>query len=458
MTQYDKNIAVTKATSYFNSSYLQSNYLTIKQYGLETAGFIGCLYSWWNTYRKKGKLTYDGFFFQTQKRIKDLIGVSRSKQKTIVDLLKKDGVLEIKKMGTPQKIYYRLNPDILWEIIIKTQDLSKKEGLKSRNPDYEDHETPIIYNNNKVSSKEDTNNNNISSKEDILLSRDKRAKKDFAPLFQPKVPFSNKHYQEESNENPYGKEVESIFAYWNNLGAPLNKHRTNTKLYHKACLRIKRVLKTISDNKIKRAMMVYYETITDPSNKIAYKALIGLSGCKVGLDEFFGFKAETKQRMKLNNISLPFKSWFKFCLDKTIDELNKEFGMFIQDSCPKYSEVFRQLWKEKLSVKEFTTKEENKIRQSGVMFKKFLDENLDAMDENLDSRERQYPDELIKFVFEAINQDVKEDWSKVSVGWSCSKRMYEVRLPDYLKSIGVLKSERKEIEEDEPFCIYDRVE
>ncbi len=90
------------------------------------------------------------------------------------------------------------------------------------------------------------------------------------------------------------------------------------------------------------------------------------------------------------------------------------------------------------------------------MFKKFLDVNLDNMDENLDSREKQYPTELIKFVFEAINQDVKGDWTKVGVGWSCSKRTYEVRLPYYLKSIGVLKSEQQElVEEEEPFNIYD---
>ncbi len=91
-----------------------------------------------------------------------------------------------------------------------------------------------VYSNKKDSNKKDSNNN-ISSKEDILLSSDKRAKKDFAPILQPKASYSDKHYQEESNDNLYEKEIESIFTFWNSLGSPLTKHRTDTKCYHKAC-------------------------------------------------------------------------------------------------------------------------------------------------------------------------------------------------------------------------------
>ncbi len=110
MTQKDKNITIAKPSSYFNSPYLRINILESQHYGLTIATFIAHL----STYKeiRQGK-----FFKQTQKEIKEKIGISFGKQKSICDQLEKDGVLETKRIGIPTYKYYKINYEILSEII-----------------------------------------------------------------------------------------------------------------------------------------------------------------------------------------------------------------------------------------------------------------------------------------------------------------------------------------------------
>jgi hypothetical protein len=197
----------------------------------------------------------------------------------------------------------------------------------------------------------------------------------------------------------------------------------------------------------------YYELITDPSNDIAHKASIGLPGCKVNLIEFFGFDKRTKEAMKLRKINLPIKSWFDECVKNKSSTLEKKFGMFIEDPYPDISDRFRKLWFKKMGVGKINATGENKIRKAAVMFTEFMKENLDDM--ILGTREKRRIYELVDYVFQAIDEDVKGDWLVVTVGWLCSERTYDIRLPLYLSRMGILEREQKEEkEEDDNFSIY----
>jgi len=449
-----KNEAITDATSYFKSNYLKVSFPVIKHYDLSTAVFIACLYSWWNTFKEKGQITKNGFFFQTQKQIKELVDLSFSKQKMIADQLIKDKVLEVKRIGLPARNYYRLNPDILWNIINKNDillDLSELTGQETENQDTTLSEIKIDnknkYNkNNIISPKEDINK--ISSKDDIRLSSES------LPASQSENPSHKDSRLLQNRKITYSKDVERLFDFWNDRGPPLTSHRRDTKTYHNSCKKLLTALETNPLNRIMTSMLNYHDLITDPSNNIAHKASIGLPGCKVNLIEFFGFSKRTKEAMKLRKINLPIKSWFDECVKNKSPALDKKFGMFIEDPYPDISDKFRKLWFKKMGVGKINATGENKIRKASVMFNDFMDVNLDSM--ILGTREKRYIYELVDHVFQAIDADVKSDWLVVTVGWLCSKRTYDIRLPLHLSRLGILEREEKEDKEetDDGFSIY----
>lgn len=440
-----------KITSYFTSPHLRVNKLTIDHYGLDTALWIADVLSRWNYFRENEKLDKRGFFYITKETIRKSTELKYNNQTIITKRLARDGVIQVEKRGLPARNHYKIDIDILWDVInrpVKGQEQVNYTQLTTDTSNKRHNKNKHINNILSKDNNYNINKNNISSKEEIRLSDESLSSS------QPENPSHKDSRLLQNRKIAYPEDVERLFDYWNGLGPPITQHRRDTKTYHNSC---KKLLTALEMNTLKRiltSMHNYYELITDPSNNIAHKASIGLPGCKVNLIEFFGFDKRTKESMKLRKINLPIKSWFDECVKNKSAVLEKKFGMFIEDPYPDISDRFRKLWFKKMEVGKINATGENKIRKAAVMFKDFMEANLDGM--ILGTREKRYIHELVDYVFDAIDEDVRGDWLVVTVGWLCSKRTYNIRLPFYLSRMGILEREEKEDKEevDDGFSIY----
>ena len=415
--------------------------------------FLGEIVAKHNLFRTQNKLKKmeDGnWFFLTYEGIKNVTFISIEKQRKFVKEFEKIGLIDRKMMEVPAKQYYKINVKILEELSnhLRNTDLRKSEGLD-------------IKKNARIYNKKESNNNIILPKDNINYKRNKISSKDdirlsgeSLPTSQPENPSHKDSRLLQNRKVAYPKDVERLFDFWNDRGPPLTSHRRDTKTYHNSCKKLLMALETNTLERIMTSMLNYHDLITDPSNNIAHKASIGLPGCKVNLIEFFGFDKRTKEAMKLRKINLPIKSWFDECVKNKSAALEKKFGMFIEDPYPDISDRFRKLWFKKMGVGKINATGENKIRKAAVMFNDFMDVNLDSM--ILGTREKRYIYELVDYVFDAIDEDVKGDWLVVTVGWLCSKRTYDIRLPLHLSRLGILEREEKEDKKDvdDGFSIY----
>lgn len=64
---------------------------------------------------------YDGWFFYQQDKIEKKLFINVKHQRKIVNLLKKENIIDTKKMGLPLKIYYKLNVKNIEKIIVQAQ-------------------------------------------------------------------------------------------------------------------------------------------------------------------------------------------------------------------------------------------------------------------------------------------------------------------------------------------------
>ncbi|KKM28190.1 hypothetical protein LCGC14_1567190 [marine sediment metagenome] len=438
-----------KYIDFFKSPHINVNKGVVDYYGIDIALWIGDIYSRWEWFRKQGKIDEKGFIFTTQKEIRETTKLNYNKQTDIIKRLVEDKILEVKRIGLPARNHYRINLEILIDIIKgdKIFIRQRTRSLKSKDDNKNKYNNILSKDNNY-----NTNKNKISSKDDIRLSDESLS------ASQPENPPHKDSRLLQNRKIAYSKDVERLFDFWNGLGPPLTSHRRDTKTYHNSC---KILLTTLETNPLKRimtSMLNYHDLITDPSNNIAHKASIGLPGCKVNLIEFFGFDKRTKEAMKLRKINLPIKSWFDECVKNKSPALEKKFGMFIEDPYPDISDRFRKLWFKKMGVGKINATGENKIRKAAVMFNDFMAANLDSM--VLGTSEKRHSYELVDYVFQAIDGDVKGDWLVVTVGWLCSKRTYDIRLPLHLSRLGILEREEKEDKKDvdDDFSIYGKGE
>ena len=117
-----------------NNGYIIVNKHLIKTIGLHEAIILGEMCSEYTYWSSVNRLEY-GFFYSTRENIEKNTGLSPYQQrqafKTLVDI----GAIITKERGMPQKIWYSLNEEKIYELLSETglKSSSKKTSYQAVN-------------------------------------------------------------------------------------------------------------------------------------------------------------------------------------------------------------------------------------------------------------------------------------------------------------------------------------
>ena len=152
------------------------------------------------------------------------------------------------------------------------------------------------------------------------------------------------------------KDVEECFMFWNTLGYPLAKHKTDitSKIFTESLQNIQKALKKHTVADITQAMANYHKLITATNTTIN----LAIPGHKVSLPEFFKFSKHTEERMIKQTQMLEIDSWFDECL-KGWEHLESTFGRYIKDHHPKITEELKKQYQSKINNRNFSVSEIN---------------------------------------------------------------------------------------------------
>ncbi len=434
--EYDNNIA-----SYIGGSFWQINKKMVRVFGIVPTLWIVNVFERWRYHVEKGDIKKDGYFYFTQTEIEKQTGINARKQTEITRNLQKLNILYVKRKGLPRKNYYRIE---LFKLLKVTKESNLQcngiTSLVQRN--YITGSTELRNSNKQLSNKELRINKSSSkkkkrfSKENLLRPQKtflKRRSKIERPTKQStKQPLKNSHHLRRPSSIflSYPREVKEIFRSWNDLGPPFVKHQEKiTSTFKKAANAILKKLNKYTQSEILKTIKVYHQLISD-KDSILNK---NIPGHVVGLHEFFSFSKHTKARMQKQKVDLPIKSWFRECLDNDFNSLQEAYGKYVKDKHPNVTNKFIELWKEYKGNQSWSVKDENSLRQAATRFVQYHKVNRDRIDFNTLKREH-LPVNCVEYVFEAMNEDVDGDWSKVTPSWLASDKMFTHRLPNYFKS------------------------
>ncbi len=99
-----------------NNGYIIVNKVLIRKLGLECAILIGELCSEYLYWERQNKLE-NGFFYSTRENIFNNTGISSYYQRKVIAKLVQRKIVIEKYEGIPQKMWYTLNFDKLYEIL-----------------------------------------------------------------------------------------------------------------------------------------------------------------------------------------------------------------------------------------------------------------------------------------------------------------------------------------------------
>ena len=86
----------------------------INRYAMELVGpdaalILGELLAQWCLWKERNELDDDGYFFCTEEKLSKYTGWKYNKQRSNIDILKRQGLLYTKNKGLPLKRYFKLN-------------------------------------------------------------------------------------------------------------------------------------------------------------------------------------------------------------------------------------------------------------------------------------------------------------------------------------------------------------
>jgi len=111
-----------------SGNYIAVNKTLIQQYGLEVAVVVGELASEMLYYRDNGQLN-DGWFYATVEKMESKTGLSGYQQRRVMDVLTKEGFVEVDYRDTPRKRFVRISLVRIMQVInhLKSKISTTKE-------------------------------------------------------------------------------------------------------------------------------------------------------------------------------------------------------------------------------------------------------------------------------------------------------------------------------------------
>lgn len=113
----DKQIELHKSYRHSHSNFLSINKVILARYGLITAGILSNLRDKNEYWLNRPEKCLDGWFFHTLAEQSMILGLSEYQIRTHRKILIDDGIVITKMKGIPPKELYRINEDILHEIV-----------------------------------------------------------------------------------------------------------------------------------------------------------------------------------------------------------------------------------------------------------------------------------------------------------------------------------------------------
>lgn len=103
---------------------------------MEEAVVLGELASEYAYWEEQKRLDGEGFFFSTIENIEDNTGLKEKRQKTAIQNLVKEGLVEVKLKGLPAKRHFKISAEKLSTILsIKTNEDGESSSAKKENLD-----------------------------------------------------------------------------------------------------------------------------------------------------------------------------------------------------------------------------------------------------------------------------------------------------------------------------------
>lgn len=179
----------------FKQLLMSSNYYTlnkqiVKELGIESAFLLTILIE-----ASDGLADNEGWFYQTIEKIGELTGIGRHKQDKIIKDLIESKILEQKNKGVPCKRYFKINYEIIENLVFQKQQssLSQNDKLDCKK------ETNLFVKNSQTSLSQNDNNkeHNINNINKELNHKEEKAPDDLKKIKEwfkkNEIDFSKKH-------------------------------------------------------------------------------------------------------------------------------------------------------------------------------------------------------------------------------------------------------------------------
>ena len=167
-----------------SSKYIIVNKDLIKILGLNEAVIIGELCSEYTYWENTNQLMDGEYFYSTRENIEKNTGINAHFQRIAMKNLEQKGIITLKKMGIPCKMYYKINENAVIEYLKMAKypvvhEVNNKEYIScttSNSPDEPQDVNNMNTNNNNINNKKNNNEEHTHAENSPLENKTEYAK------------------------------------------------------------------------------------------------------------------------------------------------------------------------------------------------------------------------------------------------------------------------------------------
>lgn len=444
------NSSLTELSKFFfTDHHLRVPFRLLKdeRFSVESAILFCYLFKRWVHYMEREE-TIDGFFYETNEKTEENIGLTYKSQTTARRKLEELGILEIKLMGMPARTHYKINVQAVVNTL-ETQVFNKGSNKVDQKVQTSTAESEILYNSNMNNINEDNkdllfDNKNIIQKEAHTESdpagTSKLNRRSKANIIRSQGVLPLNLPQKETPPLSVPPSILDLIQFWRSLG--LKVPGDKTKSYANVVSSLKKLragkafLKTEYDNnlhpytvpEIKKAMLNFSLAALNPNmapKQSPYKDWLKT----VSISDFI------YNPFSRNGVG---KSMFIHYHSNAPEALRKE-DTPAEDKFPKITAYMINWYKKNKfgDVKlDLMTQDVNKFRIGATKLMEFH--------KKIKYNDYMRPDtevELARLFCESIEKSCGENYTNVTPGWFCSNIAIGDRFPGYLNSQGYIHNE-----------------
>lgn len=221
-----------------SQNFLMINKTLLNNLGFNAACWVADMLYKAEYFEDRGLIDERGFFFNLKGDIEESTHLSPYQQTEVVQLLKELDLIEVEQRGLPRRNYYKFKIENLVSYYSKNLT-SKDQKISQVKAEKFDVNNKSKDNKNKLNntcSKEQVKH--FDSQSDVSVSNSSLIRKGMAKPKAKEIPI------DKPMNGPYKK----IFNYWQLSGLPSPK--TNTKIYEKNVVALRRLFKSFSIDQI----------------------------------------------------------------------------------------------------------------------------------------------------------------------------------------------------------------